>query len=559
MEHPARAFARKRYAFGGLFAALGLPLLLLTPVAGGPLLALAAWMMWAGWFTQRMVDDVVPLNRAHDMIARGDRGAAEVTLALRRFSSRLGRRLVSTHRAVLALQTGDARMAEAFATRALAVPLGRVARGEEKVHVAWAHSIRALARASLHEHAGALDDANRACAKDAAPATWGNAELARAIVAANEERKADVRVILERGAPFFDDIGGREQQLVRALAKLAREETRSAYRHAAKAEEDKPIDAWRALGVPEPTAFPDAPAMQPAPPKLRVGRFLMRFVAGVAGVLFVGAILVLRPDGSIDIGRFGGALGGLALAVLVLTGLSLVSAGKFRSVRRQATLGALRGDAASLKILSQHRRSPDAWLELARASERACDFEKALEQSDKGLQHANASAALRAAYWDIAIPSLEFERAIALIALRKTNLADTALGSISNPGFAHMAAMMFRARFAQALIRGDRAAALDLARKRGECLPVPQRDMFLIDLLEATEGNGANDEEWSRLHAEYAKNPELAKWVEHFMPGMGSGEYKRRVTVINDEPIADSGSEVPQQKQMTIPLDRKSS
>ncbi len=555
-EHPARAFARKRYIFGALFGVVGLPLLPVLPIAGVPLLALAAWMTWAGWFTRKMLDDVVPLNRAHDQIARGDRGGAEVTIASMRFPSRLGRRLAASHRAVLALQAGDAKSAEAIATRALAVPLGRVGRGDEKVHLAWAHSIRALARASMRDHARALEDANLACARDASPATWGNAELARAIVAANEDRKADVRETLERGAPFFDDIGGQEQRLVFALRNYAREEKRSAYRHAAKEDEGAPLDEWRARVAPEPTALPDAPAMQPPLlPKRRVGRFFLRFAAAS---LFVGAVLFMGPHGGIDLGRLGAVLGGLALAVLVLTAMALASAGTYRSVRRQATLGALRGDAESLEILSRHSRSPDAWLELARASERACDFEKALERADKGLHHANASAALRAAYWDIAIPSLELERAFALIALRKTTLADTALASISNPGFAHMGAMMFRARFAQALLRGDRAAALDVARKRGECLPVPLRDLFLIDLLEATEGNGASDEEWQRLHTEYAKNPELAKWVEHFMPGMGSGETTRRVAVIDDDAIADSEAAVPEPKQMTVPLDRKS-
>ncbi len=128
---------------------------------------------------------------------------------------------------------------------------------------------------------------------------------------------------------------------------------------------------------------------------------------------------------------------------------------------------------------------------------------------------------------DLTAPALFAERAFCYAALGKPDEASAILAAMPNAsGYALAPTASFRVQLAQALVRGDRAGALEVARTRGDALPLATRDAFLADLLEATDGRGADDEEWSRLHAELAADPKLAKWVEHFVP---QATIKRRV------------------------------
>jgi hypothetical protein len=236
---------------------------------------------------------------------------------------------------------------------------------------------------------------------------------------------------------------------------------------------------------------------------------------------------------------FGGMSALFSALFYALIALNLRRAARTRTRRRVAVMKALGGDAAGVSTLQQIAKlSPDAALELAQAYERQADFERALATCDSGIAMATATHVSRVTTHDVALPGLYAERALCFAALGKIDEASAVLAAMPNAAtFTNGPLVRFRVGLAQALARGDRKGGLEIARKRGDTLGIPRRDAVLIDLLEATEGRGASDEDWSRLHAELAADPALAKWIDHFMP---KNTMQRRVA--EGEPLEEEES-----------------
>ncbi len=567
--HPGRKLARVQIVWAAgviLFAAI--LAVFLSPVAGISMVAVASVFVWSSLIMSRSVLEVSLLNHALDACRRGERedAAALVDAAAARPHSRLAARTVAGHRALLALDAGDAKAAEKHATDGLAVSLGWIGRDLARTQITWLSSLRALARASLRDDAGAKADADRACdVRHAAPVTYACGELARAIVAANEDRKPEVREILERCAPVMDDVGGRERALARGLARFAAERKRTIYRHPAKtAEPDAsnwlaPTTNKSSVAAFEPTSAEVPLSSVPRAIKPARARWKYAVLWAALVLMFLAIWQVLNPsvppsaatprvevDAADPFWFSGQVLGPFFCVVFMgLLALNTMRATRQRTVRREATLGALRGERSALAALESQAkgRSAEAALVLARIAERSGDFTGALARCEEGLAYTLSPLAMRAMSYDLLSPALTAERAFCLAALGRLDEATIVIGSMPNARtYAHAGTAHFRVRLALALVRGDRGSALAIARTRGDALALPSRDAFLVDLLEATEGRGADDEEWSRLHAELAADPALAKWIEHFMP---QNTLQRRVAepLLPEEELDDGHAE----------------
>jgi len=528
---------------------------------GGAVLfgAMGGLFAWSAWALFRGVREVAFLNRALDACRRGDEAEAKElieAIAARR-CSRAAARGIANHRALLALDAGDPKSAEHYASAAIDKRAAGLAPDAERAQLAWSYALRALSRAALHDDAGALADAERACdERSTTPAALGCGEIARALVAAHGDRKADVREILARAKPFFDEIGGRERSLARSLARFAMEKPRSVYRHAAKSDEPElgEILLQPARAKASVAAFETSNVTVPLPKAAKTGaprlakRALVIWFALILLFLAIWAALspsdhpAKPPEASPPDTALWSA------AMLVGTLCSIVAASAFamwrgmrrREAVRRAVIGARRGEPSAITALESElkRGSPDAALALAIADERAGNFAGALARCEQGLARASVSAAVKTASWEIAAPGLAAERAFCLAALGRESEASAVIGSMPNAtNYAHATTAHFRVRLASAMVRGDRAAALEVARSRGDRLALPSRDVLLCDLLEATAGRGADDEEWSRLNAELAGDPALAKWIDHFMP---TSTMKRRVA--GAEPLEEEES-----------------
>jgi hypothetical protein len=436
----------------------------------------------------------------------------------------------------------------------------------EQTQMHYAHAIRALARASLHDHDGALADADAADKPDVTVPTVAYAQLARAVVAASDDRKATVREALERAAPFLDNIDGRTRELARALARFARETKRSIYRHPAKPESTDSLDTWMARMAPAAalhamSSTPIAPTTtlrQPALPSTNAASALLREahtwngqrrLGGGSGWATLGlwTCLVLM---FLAIWQFlnstptshppqppaarGGDISSVALGIVVFVSVFLIAIGRNvhaaadRSAqRRRLALALLRGDASARDGLERLAKmgDADAALDLATFAERRGDFAGAIATCERALGRATASLARRVMSYDAAAPGLAAERAFCLAAMGRPDDANAALAAMPNrDGYGRATTAHFRVSLAQALVhaggapRGDRAQTLEVARARGLALPIPSRDALLLDLLEATEGAGVDDEEWTRIQSELAASPDLATWIDHFLP-----------------------------------------
>ncbi len=527
--------------------------LVVLPGISAPFALLGALFVWSAWEVRRSLRGIVIAGRAHAAISAGDRKLA-VKLLDMLDGARAGaqfRRIAATYRGSLAMSGADPREAIIQSTKALGEPLGLLVRDATKSVAVLAASQRALARAMVHEDEAALVDADAANDERHVTAiARAQAELARALVAANRERKDEVRAILERSAPYMEDLTGRQRELAKRLARFAAPGKRTIYRHAAKSREDdiaaliaSPSEAMSEIATPSPVtaAPPPITAKRPQSARRRVLAIWCLFV-----LVFLALWQLLDPSDArppqhpTEPVSLSLVFGGMSVLFVVLfyalIALNLRRASRTRTQRRVAVMKALGGDAAGVAALERiAKHSHEAALELAQTYERQADFERALATCDSGIAMATATRVSRVTTHDLTLPGLYAERAMCFAALGKIDEASAVLAAMPNAAtFRNGPLVRFRVGIAQALARGDRRGALEIARKRGDTLGIPRRDAVLIDLLEATEGRGASDEEWSRLHAELAADPALAQWIDHFMP---KRTMQRRVVVA--EPLEE--------------------
>jgi hypothetical protein len=557
-SHPGRRFAWRYVAWtvvtcsiAAVNVAAGLP-------AGAVIFgALGGLFAWSAWVLFRGVREVAFLNRALDACRRGDdvEANALIEAVAARSCSRTAARGIANHRALLALDAGDPKSAEQHASAAIAKRPGVLVPDIERAQLAWSHALRALSRAALRDDAGALADAERACdERCTTPGALGCGELARALVAAHGDQKSDVYEILGRARRYLDEVGGRERSLARSLARFAVDRPRSVYRHAAKPDEPELGDILLqpARAKASVTAFEAASAV-PLPKAAKASRprlarrTLLLWFALI--LLFVAIWTMLSPSSASPAPEVAaqtttlwtvGSFSAVLVSVTAAIAFAMLKGKRRREAIRRAVIGARRHEPSSLELLETElkRGSPDAALALAMYEESEGEFAGALAHCEQGLAHASASAAVKTASWEIAAPGLAAERAFCLAALGRASEASAVIGSLPNAtNYAYATSAHFRVRLANALVRGDRAAALEVARSRGDRLAIPSRDVLLCDLVEATAGRGADDEEWSRLNAQLADEPVLAKWIDHFMP---KNTMQRRVA--EAEPLEEDDS-----------------
>lgn len=537
-KHPGTWMLRTQLAIGAFLGMFGVVVAFTSyPLVSVSLIAVCGFFVWSAYVSGRILYTGMFANAAYGALRNGEAERATRLLeAAEPRAPRAVRRILAGHRALLALDAGRPDEAVTHATRGIETKLGLMVRDIERSNVAWLHAVRGLAHAARSDDARALADADAAAdERYATPVDIGHAELVRAVVAARQDRKAEVLAALGRGAPFFDELAGKERTLVADLARFARGTKRTIYRHAAQSTRD-PIAAWSVLAPDSPDApIADAPPSRDDETSRQRRRTLVLWVILILMFLAIWEVLNATP---IPPPPGGDVMGWSRFSVLLLPPFAaglltrmIVAAQKARIARRRATTRTLRGDDAAREELARLARAgePDAYLQLARLAERAASFTIALEDCDSGLACVKRSPAVRARAYDDTAPALASERAVCLAALGRNTEAEQALASMPNAVcYVYASTARFRVRFAQALVRGDREAALEVGRAERH-LPMPMRDVFVIDLLEATEGDGADDDEWTRLRAELAASPSLRRWVDHFLPGLGTGAAKRRV------------------------------
>lgn len=516
--HPGMKLGRRQQLSGALYVVGGLAMAWAMPFAGAAFVSFGGVYLWLGTSLRRGARDIVPLTGALDLFSRGDlAGAVARAEPLAASKSAGTRRGAIALRGLIALERGDAKEADRELTRALAIRTGRdFADARPQLTAIRAH--RALARALDGNETGALEDARLASVpRDCVPTTLAVSALARAIIAAKHDDRRAVLAELAACTRMATVMSAPTRKLVSSLDRFARDTSRSAYRHPAKLDEDvHPIAAWLekkpARAAPE---FPKTPVSPQQKPRTRN-------VAQATALLWFALMLMFAAIWRVLNARGGTGLYGTLQTFLVVVfggaialtawrmGLGMIA----RRRRRAITIGALRGEEASLRALEIQavRGVPDASLTRALLAERAAQFEVALGHCDHGLASSNTSMAAQTTTFDTTAPALAAERAFCLAALGREKDAEAALASITNPNFPGATTTRFRVSLASALVRGDREAALDLAHTYAPSIALPLRDALLVDMLQAK-----SDYDWTRIHAAIADDPSLAKWTEHFM------------------------------------------
>jgi hypothetical protein len=382
-SHPGqRLVVRQIITAACSFGVAGLGLVAM-PVIVVPFSLIGALFVWSTWDLRRTMRGIVIAGRAHAAMSSGDRELASKLIDMLD-GARAGpqfRRIAATYRGSLAMSAADPREAIIQTTKALGEPQGILIKDATRSVAILASSQRALARAMLHEDDAALADADAANdERYTTPHARSQAELARALVAANRDRKDEVRAILERAAPYMQDLDGRQRELAKRLARFAVPGKRTIYRHAAKAHEDEiaaliasPSEAKTEIAAPLSTTAappPIAPAKRPGPPASRVLALWVLLI-----LLFLAIWQVLNADGPpIHIAWtsiFGAFSAIFAFLFYALVGANLFRASRTRTARRVAVMRALRGEAAGMESLEKlAKQSPEAALELAQAYER---------------------------------------------------------------------------------------------------------------------------------------------------------------------------------------------
>jgi hypothetical protein len=588
--HPAYGLARKYMWWAAGSAVASGALMAISPISAVSVLGLGVWFGWIGWGIQNRMPNITLLNRAYERITRGDNeGARELLLGVdQKRMNHSTRRALAMHRATLALLAGDAKEASALASLAISGKLGVFTRPHEMMQIASAIAARAVARAVSGDHEGARVDARAAREHPGTiPSSLARASLAEAIVLAAGSEKPALRDLFARdGRLMRDYLLPRERVLARALARLARAEKKSVYREPARpTDQVDPIAEWVATMAPEAAAHIDRTrneptrAWEPVQPsavaikavesvrkkksKNKSSGVKVLVLWALLIVMFLAIYMLLQPaaapapsvpeSASLVPHLFGPIL---VAMMAVLTAFGFRMNNRRAAALRKAALSDARGDRPAARAIYEslaNARAPivEADLELANIAEREGRFQDALALCERGLSRLS-SATSKAIAHDVLAPALSAERAFCLSALGHADEANAELATLANhPSYPFAAMAQLRVRLAQALTAGDLGSALAIARRRSPSAPMHARDEMLCDLLEATEGEGVDEEEWARLDAELRDDPELAGCAERFLPGVRARLVPARTRIasalgedrLEDEVEDDGGHE----------------
>jgi hypothetical protein len=585
--------------FGAILACLGV----VSSVALGwstglAFLVIGALLVGSGLYLRRNGESVQLVNQSYDAITRGRLGAAEALLDRVEAIVKGGylARNVDVQRALIALRRGDLAEALHRADAAVTRPVAWIARGQERVQIAGARSIRALLRATRGDAQGARDDAAGVYeSPDAAPDMLARAKLAEAIVIERSSDREALRVHLDGARTLLlEYTAPRERAVVRAYQRMLEARRSSVYREGAPREPaggagDEPTLAdWMATVVPAAAPFartsraapvaaePAAPALvevidpvarKAAAQRVQAGgarRWIGRVALGylLLIVMFVGIWQFLAPSPSPHDDRVAppviAPVDSSGLESTVITMLSLVLAGALiaalryhghRQARRLfAALGAVaRDDEArgegELRALATSRYpliAGRAWQELAVMEERRGAFVAALDACDRGLAQLSKNPATRTLASAILLPELVTERAIILAATDRDAEAgaEMALLAETYPSSPFRARSELRVELLRRVRRGDLAGAAALVARGTDDIPLNLRDEALADMVRAAvhpESAGAG--EILRLKQELRADARLRRWLELAAPAA--------VAAFTDADRAPAGAEDP--------------
>jgi hypothetical protein len=568
-----------RVARGYLFGAIAIAAIAAgTFVIFGPALAASQMMLAAAslWFWRLLrVDDSLHLvATARSRLQRGDVEAARTALA--RLPAREISKQSRVARATFALQAaiawhdGDAHEAESAASKAIAIPPRRSDPSYDGYYLAFAHAMRALARAALGRAADA--DADAAAAETMKPRTadvFVRIHLARAIAFARAENRAGLAsTFAALGVWPIEWLAPRERSLLRALRRMAHTR-RNPYRESAGDDGVSTSDvfaAWIARIVPNAPVHAvgaQRRAQAPGPAKTNAQRSRIWNAAAVSLVVLAVAHFFLGVvwDGAKENPPplpWPFAFSGLTIAALLVGRVVLHRRNDQERARAlYAALFALaRNDADARAQMDALVALPDpatrAWghYGLGQLAERSADWSAVVDRCNRGLAAINASATLRAWFSDTLLPAFLGGRAWAHAALGKKTEAQADLDLLARepPSYSGFEAYRFGVALMSAVRDQDMEAAGRVARTRVVDVPLGVKCEMLADIVAATV-DGAPEGEIARLEAELRENALLCAWIDAVAPSMRArlreSEGARSRVAANDPDEGDEDDALP--------------
>ena len=512
---------------------------------------------WFSLWLLRALKTTAIHNRATDVLLRGELDEADAMLApLASAWGRLGQS-VCLQQTSVALLRGDMVLAESRASIAIArAPRPRESSPAYGVVMA-ATAIRALARASQGNDAGARADIAAVRAGRAPQVTsLARVAVAELVVLSREPSMEGLIHALAQNERVLEAAQPRERALVRGFERMVATGGSSAYRKLQPREtEEDAVSDWVAQVAPGVRKFVIGSAGQKvvaaAPersrsdaPPLRKKRGLGSTRARLVGVwlLLVGTFVVVYEVLSVEPGAGTArhhaaasppfqATGGLVSFVFLAFALFIfvrIRRATRDAVRMRDLESAIQLDDAhaisrveSLSAARAPAKAANALFLLAQHHERSARFVEALAAAEAGLNRIETSAAMRNAYSDILVPGLHVQRAVALAALGRTEDARDAAIALSAgfPGYAFLSTALLRIDLIATARAGDFARACAIGEARGADLPITYRDELLCAMLRAAT-HGAEEDERARISHVLARKDRVRAWVAAVAPGL---------------------------------------
>ncbi len=267
--HPARKFAVILILLGATLAIFGVLGLANASADGALRVGAGVVLLASGVFVLRAAGAVQLVNSALDHVGRGLLDDAEGLLDAASRTARDGHlaRAIAMQRSMIALRRDDTAGAVAHATRAIDVRLGLFGHDAQRIQIANAYGLRAVASASKGDSASAHDDMMRVRSLPCAmPESLALAAVSEVIVYARaNDRAALVDALAKNRRLLLELTTPRDRALIRALQRMSAANPSTVYREAAsrEAHRDAPGDAasttgWIARAVPDAAAFSGA-------------------------------------------------------------------------------------------------------------------------------------------------------------------------------------------------------------------------------------------------------------------------------------------------------------
>jgi hypothetical protein len=189
-------------------------------------------LLWLGLFVRKSAPAVQTVNLALNLLLTGRIAEAEERLAQADTRSSLGyiRRVIAVNRSWIALRRGDLERAVALAGEAITRPVSWISPQNEQANIVEARGLRAVARASRGDEAGAqVDIAAIDASPLSSPAALARGALARALLLEQAGDRVALGAHLAKNRRLlFEHTHPRERAIVRAYPSSRSPRRRSA-------------------------------------------------------------------------------------------------------------------------------------------------------------------------------------------------------------------------------------------------------------------------------------------------------------------------------------------